>query len=1826
MAKYENIRALAKKQLQAVTESSDRWKAFLRTAAIAYNYSFPNQLLIHEQSPTATAVADIAYWNNNAGRWVKRGAHGIAVFDTRANSSRLRYLFDISDTIPRAEIPEALPWVITDQNWRPVWDKIVADNHADSIQSALLMLSTSCVAQRSAMFTTALGKAIDGSSLQWAKPDEQRQLFIQLITQSCLYMAALRCGVDTARLDLSALESVNQFDTNRIALCLGSACQQAARPLMQQIGSITREIDSVARAEKVRYYGDKQEETNNTKEVNNGVHDGERLPNPGADAERAADAGNRQVRQPAAEFSARERADGVRRDAAGGNAVPASGGDGQRSTPANRADDADADAAEHRPEPADRPDGLDAVDERLAEPSRGTGDAADLQPVIQEPQAESDTTPSAFSVPISDLPPLSDELILGLLAKDSSSRADNAAILEYFNEHPDLAERSAFCKHCYKQIYTYLFVDDHTVGFIRHDMYLELWEGNYLTKTAQVNLTWDAVAAKIADLIEQGRLMVPIKAAPVQQQMEQLTLTPEDSEKAGLPSHEQQAKNIDLAAEAKKWNKPIIDASGKYITEQDITDALCKGGGFEDSKFRIQQYLSAQVLPIEEDQARWLKKEYGIGGGTWFFRDGGHGFLNHMGKNLEITRRTEDGEYRRVLKWKEVAQRLRLLVYNDQYLTDAEKAPYQAWAAEQQAARAANDAALDHAKHAITDFCENEGLNEPNFSDLTRVEFAYSTTEDDEHEIQVYANLLRNEIRYEVDGNIVHIDYFQDNHELAAQGIENSAFSDFINTAEAEFEKHHPTTRKVEKSPVTIGSTVYLEDARPFTVEEIGRENIHLRDESFPLVGRAVSHEEFARLLAANPKNAALSAPEVPSRQEQPEEVAESIVGEIVEEPSPFVAQVMADAERLSVEDEPYHREPITYEAPYLDNLPTAPREKFAANIAAIQKLKEIEQRVANGGSPAFEDEQKILAQYTGWGGLSDAFDPNKSAWSNEYSQLKAALSESEYEAARSSTLTAFYTPATVIHPIYRALERFGVKGGKILEPSMGTGAFLAHGHFGSSDAKFCGVELDSITGRISKQLYQKANIQVTGYENALLPDNYFDCVIGNVPFGNFQVNDPQYNRLHFPIHDYFFAKSIDKLRTGGIMAFITSSGTLDKKDDRARKYIAERCDLIGAVRLPNNAFKGSGTKIMTDVIFLQKRDTLRQQDEPWLHLAEDANGITMNRYFVEHPEMICGRMEIVSGPYGPTSTCQPIDPDAVDRFGKPLLETQIDTAMQHLTATLTKAEIPVQEESGEDTKYIDADPFVRNFSYTVKDDKIYYREGAVMRECNPNAASAERIRKLVELRDTTRALIDAQLQDLSDEEIHRLQGQLNRQYDAFRAKHGLINSRSAELSFRDDSSYYLLCSLENVDEKGNFISKSDMFTKRTIRSAQIPDHADTASDALALSIGEAQAKQRMIEDAFKDWIFKDRERRESLVALYNEKFNCIRPREYDGSHIQFFGMNPEIALRPHQRNAIAHILYGHNTLLAHVVGAGKTYEMVAAAMEKKRLGLCSKTLVAVPNHLTGQFASEALKLYPNANILVTTQRDFEKSNRKRFCAKIATGNYDIVVIGHSQFEKIPLSDARKAEFIRTQIDELEMQLESMDNSESRLTVKQLESKKKQLKTKLSNLLDAPKRDDVVTFEELGADSLMVDEAHNFKNLMTVTKMHNIAGISTTESQKASDLFMKCQYLDEITGARGVTFVGGKPTNIQLKPSEIQKQMVAELGERADKIRNKMVKPYEDNMQLLAEQSCPICQHHQRQLYEHGCGLLVLLHRRGAVYLLDCHIQLKLLLVFIHKL
>ena len=1127
------------------------------------------------------------------------------------------------------------------------------------------------------------------------------------------------------------------------------------------------------------------------------------------------------------------------------------------------------------------------------------------------------------------------------------------------------------------------------------------------------------------------------------------------------------------------------------------------------------------------------------------------------------------------------------------------------------------------------------------------------------------------------------------------------------------------------------------------------------------------------------------------------------------------------------------------------------PKQKFARNIAAIETLFKLESENRN----ATTEEQEILSNYVGWGGLADAFDPDKGNWAKEYQTLKNLLSEDEYAAARASTLNAHYTSPTVIRSIYDAVGQMGFETGNILEPAMGIGNFFGMLPPEMQSSRLYGVELDSITGRIAQKLYPNAEIKVAGFETTDRRD-FYDLAVGNVPFGNYKVSDKPYDKLGFSIHNYFFAKALDQVRPGGVVAFVTSRYTMDSKNSDARRYMAQRAELLGAIRLPNDAFKkNAGTEVVSDILFLQKRDHPIDIVPEWVNLDRTEEGHTMNSYFVAHPEMVLGDTVEESTAYGMDITVRPIE-------GMELSEL-LKEAVSHIQGTYQAVELP-EADKGKEIETIPATPDVKNFSYTVVDGNVYFRENSLMRRVDLNEKAKDRVMGMVELRGIVNELIEYQLEDYPDEMITQKQAELNDAYDAFAAKNGLINNRANGQAFADDSSYYLLCSLENVDEDGNLKSKADMFTKRTIKPERRVTSVDTPSEALAISIGErgkvdlpfmaqllgtpgeydaiqaelrgvifkdpmapdavevgwqtaddylsgdvrsklrvaqmaadrdssfhinvealqkaqpkdldaseidvrlgatwidadyiqqfmeetfetpyylrrsievkfseltaewringksspnyndvaayvtygteranayrileetlnlkdiriydtiedadgkqkrvlnkkettlAQQKQQAIKDAFRDWIWRDPHRRETLSTKYNELFNSTRPREYDGSHIRFGGMNPDITLREHQRNAIAHVLYGGNTLLAHEVGAGKTFEMAASAMESKRLGLSQKSLFVVPNHLTLQWANEFLHLYPSAKLLVATKKDFETANRKKFCARIATGDYDAVIIGHSQFEKIPLSDARKAEFIRKQIDELEMQLESMDNSDSRLTVKQLESKKKQLKTKLSNLLDAPKRDDVVTFEELGADSLMVDEAHNFKNLMTVTKMHNIAGISTTESQKASDLFMKCQYLDEITGARGVTFatgtpisnsmtelytmqrylqqytlernglanfdswaatfgetvtaielapegtgyrtktrfarffnlpelmamfkecadiqtadmlklpvpalVGGKPTNIQLKPSEIQKQMVAELGERADKIRNKMVKPYEDNM------------------------------------------------------
>ena len=1948
MANYQNILRQAHQAIADVADNADSWRAFLRSAAYTTHYAFPNQALIYSQRPGATMLADIDTWNRAAGRWVNRGAHGVASLGTGHMAGNVRYLFDIKDTRPSGKAAKPLGWQITDANRYSTLQALQEKHNAESLPEIFGLQAALFVAQHGKQLDADLQNAVIGSTLEWAKPQEQTAIFANLITQSAVYMAAVRCGLGDSAVPQDAFADIDRFDTESAVLALGNAVNRAGRQMFAEIGAVVKSIDSVAKTQP-KQYDENVSKTNQQEVQDHGYDESERVSGAQDGNEGNAQTAGRENRSAAGEVPAREPLPAVRQDAAGRDAVQRPETDRAALLGAGGADHHEAAGQQPGTGQEQRPVGVDRAHEQSASAGGGTGDAHRDEPVNTEPTtAESEPSPSAVSV--------SDEIEL----PESVGRGD-------------LAEETAAA--------------------------------------------------------------------------------------IGLPAPEQQQETIRQLQPRASWQPPIKD-DGTHIDEQDIVDVLVMGSGFCEGRFRIQEYFSAAVLPTVKEQADWLKKEYGIGGRTWNFRDGERGFLDYDAKGLRIKRYASDNapDYFRLLPWNEVARRLHLLVHNNQYLDENNKQGYEKWEAEQQAKRDARQAEIDYAEKTIADFCEREGLGEPDFSDLTHIDLAYSTTGDGEHEIQVYANFLRNEIVYLVDGSFVDSARFDSTRALAKDGIEDVEFSQFIDDAEAAYEAYQERykPKPVEKRPLAAGDTVYLENDHPFTVEEIGIFDVHLRDEDFPLIGRAVSRAEFARLLAANPKNNALAAPDtvvegqVIEETDTPEEPSEEPAEETS---SGFGEQVLQAAELIALR-EAYL--PNNYIPPQDPASPRTPREKFSANITAIRTLKSIEKRMADGGPHANGEEQEILAQYSGWGGLSDAFEPNKDSWHSEYTELKSLLTEEEYAAARSSTLTAFYTPPEVIDTMYTALRKMGVGAGTILEPSMGVGAFFgqSHSYLYEPTTRLFGVELDSLTGRIARQLYQKANIQITGFEKADLPDSFFDVVIGNVPFGDYSVVDPQYNRLHFKIHDYFFAKSIDKLRTGGIIAFITTSGTLDKKSEEVRRYINARCDFIGAVRLPDSTFKSAGTKAMADIIFLQKRDRILEQDAGWLHTTQTEDGLSLNSYFAEHPEMVCGTLKTVSGPYGPTLTCEAF-------ADKPLADV-LKEVMSHLHAEFHFQDIELQE-SGAVEASIPAEPDVRNFSFCIRNGKFYYRENAIMREVSLGATSAARMRLLIELRDTTRELIQAQLEDMPDEVITELQAKLNRQYDYYHSKFGLINSRGASLDMRDDSGYFLLCSLENLDSEGNFIGKSDMFSKRTIRAARPAERVETASEALALSVGEragidfgymqqltgkdkdtlvndlqgvifadplekdasgepryytadeylsgdvrhklqvaklaaqnnpafavnvqaletvqpkdleaseiavrlgatwlapelikqfadelvdapyyvrdrvkvlyipltgvwnvtnksytggnikatvtygtqranfyhileeslnlrdvrifdtkedmqgnkirvlnaaatqeAQMKQQQIEDAFKDWIWKDPTRRQMLVKEYNERFNSLRPREYDGSHILFHGMSPEITLRPHQKNAIAHILYGGNTLLAHVVGAGKTYEMVAAAMEKKRLGLCTKTLICVPNHLTEQLAGEALQLYPNANILVARRTDFEKANRKRFCAKIATGNYDIIVIGHSQFERIPLSQERQVEYLQSQIHDVINQVAQLKEERAEnFTVKQMERMRKQLEKKLDKLNDQSRKDDVVTFEQLGVDSLMVDEAHAFKNLAVLSKMRNVAGISQTESQRASDLYMKCRYLDEITGSRGVVFatgtpisnsmaelftmqrylqretleqhglssfdawastfgetvtavelapegtgyrtktrfskfynlpelmsmfkqvadvqtadmlnlpvpklVGGKPINVALPPSPQQKQMVADLADRAEEIRAGNVDPTEDNM------------------------------------------------------
>ena len=2051
MPNPQDIFQLAQQTATQVTASPENWRRFLYTAAHNYHTTYLNQLLIHAQRPDATACATMKYWNEQAHRKVMYGSKSIIILQRHQGVPTAKRVFSMTDTVLTGD-KAAAPWEVTDAI-RPLLMQV------NSVGS-LMDRATEQVVSLSDRANRVLATSIEDSALNWSHPQDQRFILQELAAQSTLYMICIRLGIPVQEEDFPAFQNVTQFDTSRISLCLGGYVQAAAEPLLDELGHEVMQLarDSVAIQAEPVHNTDTQSPTQTTSReeaVTDDVHEREGLSDSEPELAESQENQPEPVRQDAAGLLGAERAEPVRPDDAGGNAAVELPQDGAGCAADGGQDAARSDAESADARPQDEPSGL-GTDVQQPEAAGGGNDPSDaVRSITEEPAAaESEPSPSAFS-----LPEFPAELLPFLLKADTTSRASNADILSFFSKTPLLIDRLRYIRESYKVVFTELLLDDDTrVGFYKESNGLLLWQGSYLTRSAESHLSWHSVTAAISALVDNHELIAAIDPKKAVSQDEQLSFDlPENASRGDevgalevddIYSEEEQDEKIKATLPTYHYKEPQPD-DGSHITEDDVNVIITRGSVFEGGKYRIYNHF--QQKKTEKETVVFLKKEYGIGGFSWTFTDGGSGFVNFDGKGFSILYDFKDDlRYEKKLKWKEVGKRLEYLVRMDRYLTDAEREKMPAWINRQAESKPLpppipdqkpvcevgstvyleNDQRFtvesigqfdvhlrnedfplvgravsreqfqqlldanphnggmvlseqqreslvqeqrEQALSYIEDYLKDEfEITEPDFSDLTQIDLGYTTTEDEQHTIQVHADL------------------------------EHCTISKFVD------------------------DTLYAQDTYA-SLEDMNR--------------MALANLDFDSLMEVDINEIEEQEPEISA--DEPEE-------------STFVSQVMQDVDRLAAHEEPAEYDRTNYLAPYEPAIPEGAKAKFAANVQAIRTLKEIEQRMASGGAPASEQEQDILAGYLGWGGLADAFAPGKDNWHTEYEQLKTLLTEDEYAAARESTLTAFYTPPAVIHAMYRALEHIGCVGGNVLEPSMGVGAFFGHRHskFDTHNAKLYGVELDSLSGRIAQQLYQKAKIQITGYEKADLQDNFFDLAIGNVPFGQYQVSDRRYDKLHFQIHDYFLAKTVDKLRVGGIMAFITTSGTMDKKSEDVRQYLAARCDLIGAVRLPNTTFKSNaGTEVTSDILFLQKRGRVLEQDAPWIHVGETENGIPLNQYFIDHPEMVCGDMQMVSGPYGMRSTCVPNEQS-------PLAE-QLDAALSTLHAEYTL--VDEQEYAEEESGTIDADPNVRNFSYTVKDDVIYYRENSKMRVVKGGETALARIRALVPLRDTCRELIDAQLENFPDEYIKMLQARLNDQYDAYRKKYGLINSRGTASAFREDSGYFLLCSLEDLDDEGNFKGKTDMFTKRTIRPAQAVDHVDTAEESLALSLSEqghvdlgymskltgktteaiindltgiifrdpvkvdtdgnpiylpadeylsgnvreklqaakavatndpqfqvnvaalekvqpkdleaseisvrlgatwipaeyvqqfleelldapyytrrmvkvefaaytgswtitnkkfgdgnikatvtygtnranayliaenalnlrstqirdkvtaadgsvswvlnkeatqaAQEKQRQICEQFQDWIFKEPERRQRLVAIYNEKFNALRPREYDGSHLKFPGMNPEITLRPHQLNAIAHVLYGNNVLLAHEVGAGKTYEMVASAMEKKRLGLCSKTLIVVPNHLTEQMASEALLLYPNAEILVAKKTDFKKENRKKFCARIATGNYDIIVIGHSQFEKIPLSAERQHMYLQRQIDDVIDQIALLKSSRAEnFTIKQMERTRKQLKKKLDKLNDQQRKDDVVTFEDLGVDSLMVDEAHYFKNAMIATKMRNVAGISQTESQKSSDMLMKCMYLDEVTGGHGIVFatgtpisnsmtemyvmmrylqrgllekegllnfdswastfgesitaielnptgtgyrtktrfarfynlpelmslfkmsadiqtadmlhlpvpelVGGKPTNVVLQPSEVQKRMVKGLADRAEKVRSGKVQPTEDNM------------------------------------------------------
>lgn len=2073
-SKYKIIMEMASQTARDVTSNAERYTDFLVTAANNYKYSFKEQLLIHAQKPEATACAEIETWNR-LGRWVNKGTKGIALLVDRDIPYKLRHVFDISDTNSRAGR------TITLWQMRPQYEEAVSESLQDSfgeIDGAidfphlLIEISKNAVEDNVEDYITDLRSVKEGSFLEELDELSLEVWFKATLKNSVAFMALSRAGYDPHEyFSREDFEHIFDFNTNSVISVLGSATSDISEMLIKEMGETVKMLDRSTRNRTFEdrsgsaYHISENKNIERSNEHGTDLHDAGRLPDSRSGS--SGEPESWEIWNAASNLPPRAQGRDLHRDDAGRNAEQPSGGSGRTGEP----DDGQADRTAQSPERSDRADEGGRSDEMgrtdELDSSLGGGSSperSDLRinlPIVEEQQeiiaeAEADKT-SAFTI--------SQEDIDAVLTRGSGVYDGKYRIYEQYLKKESAENNITFLKNEYGVGGAYPAVGDRNLDESHDPKGIKISRGRIMQPDAEVLLKWNKVEKRIGELIDAGRYLSQkeIEHYPVYHAQEEARKARwEISNEFRSIVRDYNDFVEQLGEEDKKLNLYYLSgcwgafgvgdkkmhnrtAEGDFILpmmREAMNQIIADNTHLTERCEAMLESLSSDIAKPFEPTYDELnpppepKKEYRFSLGDTVYLGTQEYEVLSFDENEAILFDTQFPLFNKTLSREEFDNRLKENPLNDKLLQIVEEAPVM----ENTLAKDLVDFIKDYDYYGYVDSLE---IGETDEDAIRRMQEDLLTDEsvqgireslnqfledEDDPELQnqikdLIARLPDDENEH-ISDDKPYIDHYYVVEDLQAVPLEIKTFSERDKAINEYFSL--PTNKVkafgVQNTNELPGSLDFIQC----------KDGIDTLTEDFLKVEESAGwqREEIFELEnylkeQIDCRSVSLAPPPAPAKKGK---VTPNVLYPEIH--SDYRTNFKIDRDDIGV---------------------GTPLERFYHNKSAIQLLKKLESehRLAQ------PYEQNVLSEYVGWGGLSDFFKEDNP----HYLEMKELLTEDEYESARESTLTAFYTPPVVIKAVYQALENMNFKTGNVLEPSCGIGNFMGLVPESMSTAKFYGVELDSISGRIARQLYQNSSIAVQGFEETNLPDSFFDAAVGNVPFGQFKVPDKRYDKHNFLIHDYFFARTLDKVRPGGVVAFISSKGTMDKENPAVRKYIAQRADLLGAIRLPNDTFKAAaGTEVTSDIIFLQKRDRLIDIEPDWVHLATDENGIKMNSYFVNNPEMILGDMQLISGAHGMESAC--IAYDGAD------LGELLQDAIQNIHAEIAEYEIDDLEAEDEDLS-IPADPDVRNFSFTVVDGKIYYRENSRMNPVDVSATAESRIKGMIAIRDCVRTLIEYQTEDYPDADIQAEQEKLNGLYDDFSKKYGMINARANNSAFSSDSSYCLLSSLEVLDDEGNFVRKADMFTKRTIKQKVTVLAVDTASEAYALSIAEkakidmpymsqltgkteqelfddlkgviflnpmhtsdedgrpkylpadeylsgnvreklaiakrsadlypddygenvraleavqpvdltaseisvrlgatwlppeiveqfmfelfstprycqwnihvhysqytgewniegksydrgnvkaynafgttringykimeetlnlkdvrifdyiedengkktavlnkketaiAQGKQELIKQAFADWIWSDPERRESLTKMYNEKFNSVRPREYDGSHMSFVGINPEITLRPHQVNAIAHILYGGNTLLAHVVGAGKTFEMVAAAQESKRLGLCQKSLFVVPNHLTEQWASEYLQLYPSANILVATKKDFETKKRKKFCGRIATGDYDAIIIGHSQFEKIPMSIERQKAILEQQLDEiLEGISELKRNRGDNFSIKQLERTKKTVKQKLEKLNDQSRKDDVVTFEELGVDRIFIDEAHYYKNLAAFTKMRNVGGISQTEAMKSSDLYMKCRYLDELTGGRGVVFATGTPIsnsmvemytmqkylqygtlrrndlihfdawastfgetvtaielspegtgyraktrfakfynlpelmamfketadiqtadmlnlpvpeahyhNIVLKPSETQKEMVAGLSERAERVRNKMVDSSVDNMLLITD-------------------------------------------------